>query len=69
MRIQDISQVFPSLWNRYSGWVISENTVQNSLGSISVTASYREVNSPIHVEPAAKLSLSPEALAILTRTK
>jgi hypothetical protein len=39
----------------------------NSTGSSSLNRSYRDVNQPIHVEPAAKLYLSPEALAQLSR--
>lgn len=44
---------------------LSQDIMVNSTGSSSLNRSYREVNQPIHVEPAAKLFLSLEALRIL----
>jgi hypothetical protein len=40
----------------------------NSTGSNSMNRSYQDVNNPIHVEPATKLYLSPEAIEHLNRT-
>lgn len=47
---------------------LSQDIMVNSTGSNSLNRSYRDVNNPIHVEPAAKLYLSPEALDHLNRT-
>ena len=47
----------------------SQDIMVNSTGSSSLNRSYRDVNQPIHVEPAAKLYLSPEALSQLAREK
>ena len=46
---------------------LSQDIMVNSTGSVSLNRSYRDVNQPIHVEPAAKLELSPEALEWLRR--
>jgi len=50
--------------------VFSQDTLVNSIGSTTLNKSYRDVNVPVHVpvqvHPAAILSLSPEALQILT---
>jgi hypothetical protein len=46
---------------------VSQDIMVNSTGSVSLNRSYRDVNQPIHVEPAAKLQLSPEALEWLRR--
>ena len=59
MRIDPVYTMFPSLIYK------SQDTVVNNLGSIRLEKSYRNINNPIHVEPAAKLFLSPEALMIL----
>lgn len=48
---------------------LSQDIMVNSTGSVSLNRSYRDVNQPIHVEPAAKLQLSPEALEYLQRTQ
>jgi len=48
---------------------LSQDIMVNSTGSVSLNRSYRDVNQPIHVEPAAKLELSPEALEYLQRTQ
>ena len=44
---------------------LSQDILVNSIGSVSLNHSYRDVNQPIHVEPAAKLLLSLEALRVL----
>jgi len=67
MRFQPISALYPSQLHRWDQWVVQDTAV-NSIGSIPVNASYRDVNNPIHIEPAAKLYLSPEALAIITQS-
>lgn len=48
---------------------LSQDIMVNSTGSVSLNRSYRDVNQPIHVEPAAKLQLSPEALEYLQRSQ
>lgn len=63
MRILPIYTVFPSQIYR------SQDTIVNSVGSIRLEKSYRDVNNPIHVEPAAKLYLSPEAMMILYESR
>ena len=67
MKIQPVAAVtiHPNPQTRY----ISQDILVNSIGSSSLNRSYRDVNQPIHVEPAAKLYLSPEALAQLAREK
>lgn len=47
----------------------SQDIIVNSTGSNSLNKSYRDVNQPIHVEPAAKLMLSLEALEYLQRSR
>lgn len=47
---------------------LSQDIMVTSVASHSLNHSYRDVNRPIHVEPAAKLQLSPEALEYLQRT-
>ena len=44
---------------------LSQDILVNSIGSTSLNRSYRDLNQPIHVEPAAKLFLSIEAIRIL----
>lgn len=44
---------------------LSQDILVNSIGSSSLNQSYRDVNRPIHVEPAAKIYLSPEAIELL----
>ena len=66
MRFQPISALFPSQMHRWSQWVV-QDIVVNSLGSQPVNQTYRDVTRPIHVEPAAKIYLSPEALALVTQ--
>ena len=48
---------------------VSQDIMVTSVASQGLNHSYRDVNRPIHVEPAAKLELSPEALAYLKRTE
>lgn len=71
MKIVPISNLYPSLLNRYFYMVFSQDTVVNSIGAKSVNKSYRDVNVPVHapirVHPAAIISLSPEALALITQ--
>jgi hypothetical protein len=55
---------FPSLGHVYP--VRATDILVNSVGGCPTNRSYRDISSPIHVEPAAKLRLSPQALAILT---
>lgn len=73
MRLLPISHFYPSLIHRYDYMVFSQDTLVNDLGSMSVNKSYRDVNAPVHVpvrtHPAAIISLSPDALAILTEPK
>ena len=45
---------------------LSQDILVNSTGSASLNRSYRDVNLPIHVEPAAKIFLSLEAIRILS---
>lgn len=58
-----MNPVYTNLQYRY----LSQDIMVNSTGSVSLNRSYRDVNQPIHVEPAAKLELSPEALEWLRR--
>jgi len=50
--------------------VFSQDTVVNDVGSKPLNKSYRNVNAPVHVpiqvHPAAVISLSPDALFLLT---
>jgi hypothetical protein len=48
---------------------LSQDILTNSTSSVSLNRSYRDVNQPIHVEPAAKLFLSLEALRVLTNIR
>lgn len=66
MKINALYSVFPSTLFRYPYQVYSQDTLVNSIAGRPLNQSYRDVNNPIHVEPAAKLFLSPAALAILT---
>jgi len=66
MKITPLYTVFPSTVHRYPYQNYSQDTLVNSISGVQLNQSYRNVNSPIHVEPAAKLFLSPEALAVLT---
>lgn len=63
MRILPIYTVFPSQIYR------SQDMIVNSVGSVRLEKSYRDVNNPIQVEPAAKLYLSPEAMMILYESR
>ena len=47
----------------------SQDIMVNSTGSSNLNKSYRDVNQPIHVEPAAKLLLSPAALQVLQQLR
>ena len=70
MRIVPISHYYPSVLHRYDYMVFSQDTLVNSIGSKPLNKSYRDVNAPVHVpirvHPAAIISLSPEALSLLT---
>ena len=70
MRLLPISHFFPSLTHRYDYMVFAQDTLVNDTGSVSVNKSYRDVNAPVHVpirvHPAVIISLSPDALALLT---
>ena len=50
--------------------VFVQDTVVNDVGSKPVNKSYRDVNAPVHVpirvHPAVVISLSPDALALLS---
>ena len=59
MKLVDVLNT--NLQTRY----LSQDILVNSTGSVSLNRSYRDVNQPIHVEPAAKLFLSLEALRVL----
>ena len=48
---------------------ISQDIMVTSMSSVSLNRSYRDVNQPIHVEPAAKIQLSQEALDIIRSLK
>ena len=48
---------------------MSQDILVNSTGQSSLNRSYRDVNRPIHVEPAAKLQLSLQALEYLQRSQ
>ena len=65
MKFLPISALYPSAAYRWEQWVAQDTSV-NSIGGRPINQSYRNVNQPIHVEPAAKLYLSPEALALVT---
>jgi len=66
MKITPLYSVFPSTLFRYPYQNYSQDILVNSISGRPLNMSYRDVNNPIHVEPAAKLFLSPGALAILT---
>jgi hypothetical protein len=66
MKINPLYKVFPSTVYRYPYQNYSQDTIVNSISGRPTNKSYRDINNPIHVEPAAKLFLSPDALAILT---
>ena len=67
MKIEALYKVFPSTVFRYPYQNYSQDILVNSISGRPTNSSYRDVNNPIHVEPAAKLFLSPEALATLTK--
>jgi len=66
MKMTPLHVQYPSTTHRYPFQLMHDDTTVNSLGSVRINKSYRDVNNPIHVEPAAKLFLSPDALAVLT---
>jgi len=70
VRLLPISHFYPSLIHRYDYMVFAQDTVVNDIGSVSLNKSYRDVNVPVHVpiqvHPAAVISLSPDALDLLT---
>ena len=69
MRVEAIMGVIPYSYVNPQTRYYSQDIMVNSTGSNSLNRSYRDVNTPIHVEPAAKLELSPEALEYLQRTQ
>lgn len=70
MRLLPISHFYPSLAHRHDYLVFAQDTVVNDIGSKPLNKSYRNVNAPVHVpiqvHPAAVISLSPDALFLLT---
>lgn len=70
MRLLPISHFYPSLTHRHDYMVFVQDTVVNDIGSKPLNKSYRNVNAPVHVpiqvHPAAIISLSPDALQLLT---
>ena len=70
MRLLPISHFYPSLTHRHDYMVFVQDTVVNDTGSKPINKSYRNVNAPVHVpiqvHPAAIISLSPDALQLLT---
>ncbi len=70
MRLLPISHFYPSLIHRHDYMVFVQDTVVNDIGSKPINNSYRNVNAPVHVpiqvHPAAIISLSPDALQLLT---
>jgi hypothetical protein len=50
--------------------VFAQDTVVNDVGGKSLNKSYRDVNAPVHVpirvHPAVIISLSPDALALIS---
>lgn len=69
MKIVPLHVAFPSLTYRYPFHIMADDVLVNSIGGVPTNQSYRNVNQPIHVEPAAKLYLSPAALEILTKLR
>ncbi len=47
----------------------AQDIMVNSIGSVALNKSYRNVNEPVHVEPAVKIQISQEAMEILHREK
>jgi len=70
MRLLPISHFYPSLVHRHDYMVFVQDTLVNDIGSSPVNKSYRDVNAPVHVpirvHPAVIISLSPDALALLS---
>lgn len=70
MRLLPISHFYPSLTHRHDYMVFVQDTVVNDIGSKPINKSYCNVNAPVHVpiqvHPAAIISLSPDALQLLT---
>ena len=56
-------KINPNPQDRYR----AQDIMVNSVGSVALNQSYRNVNAPVHVEPAVKIQFSPEALDILRR--
>lgn len=70
MRILPISHYYPSLLHRYDYMVFSQDTLVNEIGSVPLNKSYTDTNAPVHVpiqvHPAAIITLSADALFLLT---
>lgn len=69
MRVEAIMGIIPYSYVNPQTRYYSQDIMVNSTGSNSLNRSYRDVNNPIHVEPAAKLFLSPNALNYLKRNE
>lgn len=67
MEVNAIMGVIPYSYANPQTRYWSQDIMVNSTGSSSLNRSYRDVNNPIHIEPAAKLFLSPDALNYLKR--
>jgi len=71
MRILPISHYYPSLIHRYDYMVFSQDTLVNDIGSAPLNKSYTDINAPVHVpiqvHPAAIITLSADALFLLTK--
>ena len=70
MRLLPISHFYPSLINRYDYMVFVQDTLVNGIGSKPLNKGYRTVNPPVHVpiqvRPGSVISLSPDAMFLLT---
>lgn len=51
-------KINPNPQDRYR----AQDIMVNSVGSVALNKSYRNVNAPVHVEPAVKIQLSQEAM-------
>jgi hypothetical protein len=65
--VDSISHALPRVNPQIRYW--SQDIMVNSTASSNLNQSYRDVNQPIHVEPAAKLFLSPAALQVLQQLR
>lgn len=63
MKVDAIMAVTPRVNPQVRYW--SQDIMVNSTASVNVNQSYRDVNQPIHVEPAVKLQITPDTLSKL----